>query len=462
MPDVRLPDGTVVKNVPEGMTQADLMRRIQQSRGVPMPSMPTPDTEAAASPEERNAIARGAGQAFLHNMLGIPDLAFTAGARMLTGQPLVEPPFANALAPEPANAPQPPVSLPQVGERVIPGIPTGQQAVAGIETAGRVAANPSQIGQVGQQFQQSMQHQQQAQQQQPGAFAVGETLGDIGTLVSGRLPFARSVTRAGGRAPRISNERAAATIETIAKEQPQLARQAAELVGSARLATPGATRLWKRLIESDAVSSLGRGLGKSFEAGLEGAVLAALQENDPAEVAGMAAGGQALASMLGTTLGIPTSMKGLVTRAVGYTVLLRFAQEFGPGENNLFTASDTVFDKLKWGLIVGTASQVAGGRFRGAPRGRMFAEDLPRVADTINAIPRGALISLANRVQGERDSGETTTIETLEILQNNPESLGRDFARRLDRAMQNGRLAEEIGELSDNPMFLRRLEEFDQ
>ena len=46
--DVRLPDGTIVRNVPDGITQPDLNTRIQASRG--KQPIQKPDFEQEAEP----------------------------------------------------------------------------------------------------------------------------------------------------------------------------------------------------------------------------------------------------------------------------------------------------------------------------------------------------------------------------------------------------------------------------
>ena len=50
--DVRLPDGTIVQNVPEGITQADLMSRVQASRSRQPAPTPAFEQEAAQTVNE--------------------------------------------------------------------------------------------------------------------------------------------------------------------------------------------------------------------------------------------------------------------------------------------------------------------------------------------------------------------------------------------------------------------------
>lgn len=252
---------------------------------------------------DRNALTRGFGEAFLDNLMGTPDLVLTGGTRMLTGQPLVEPPFA---PPNPEGTPEPPVKLPRVGERVLP-LPRGEQVMAGAEAAGRTLAGGESLPA---EYRGARIRQEAAQAQEPGIFGAGQVLGDVATLVTGRMPFARRLARRPQGLPRINDNQVADTLEAIGRSNPDLAPRVVELIGSARLASPGASRLWGRVSEK-----LGRAFRKSAEKGLEGAVLGALQENDPLTTGALAAGGQLATSIAGGAFGIPMSAKGLLFKA---------------------------------------------------------------------------------------------------------------------------------------------------
>ena len=292
------------------------------------------------------------------------------------------------------------------------------------------------------------------QQQRPGATMVGDIGGDVLTLAVGRQPFAKGLVENARGIPSITNKVTRDALETIAREQPELVPQIAEIIGSSRLAAPGAQRMYRRMVESGPVSSIIRGLGKGAEASLEGAVMAAIHENDPIVNAGLAGGGQLALSLSGTLLGVPTSMKQLALKAGGLFALFRVGQEFLPGDNSTYTATDSAFNKIAMALTLGATSQVLGGRFRGSEVvGRKFAEDMPRLADIINTIPRGALISLINRVQEEEANGESMTLNALDVLSRNPSLFPQHLRNRLERSLNNNSFPDEVKRLRDNEIF---------
>lgn len=502
MPDVRMPDGTVIRNVPEGTPREDLLRVMEMAAqqqgagqqqagqlGQNQQSLPTASAQPPASgqaptgggqpvPSQQqmrpatvqdnqagstfSTIADRGSRTFINNLLAAPSAmgdVLAAGAGGL--QTLIETPFTEGgfLERAKGNIEQQQDKFPASALRAIPrptfeGISAGVQAAPALAPGGETFAD-----EFTRQRAEIEQQQQQQSQQSPIASRTGEVVGDIATLAAGRQPFARRLSRSPATSSRVQSKTARDALETLAKEQPDLVPEVAKLIGSGRLATPGATRLWRRIAESDAVQSVARGAGKSLETGLEGAVLSAIKDNDPFMNAGLAAGGQALASATGTMLAIRPSLKGIVGMAAGYFTFFRLAQEFGTGENNMFSAADTAFDKMALGATLGLASQVAGGRFRGSSTlGKRFAEDLPKFSDALNSIPRGAILSITNQVQQEQEEGANITLPTLEALQTNPGIFSESIRNRLDRAMRTGNLASEIDKLSDNEAFLQTLE----
>lgn len=424
---------------------------------------PIQQSESASSGGLGTAVNFGV-RTFLNNLMATPS----ATGELLAGgaagvQTLAETPFQQG---EQGfgqrfseNLEQQQGQFPASALRAVPR-PTVQDVGAGMAAAPALMPGGQSPGEAFQEQRQRIARQeQQTREDHPIATMTGEIAGDIATLAAGRSPFASGLVRRSANRPVLQNKQAREALETLAREDPELVPQVAQLIGSGRLARPGATRLWRRIKESDPVKSVARGSGKTLEAGLEGAVLSAIKDNDPFVNAGLASGSQAAASMFGATLGVPSSLKGLAWRAVGYTALFRTLQEFGPGENDTWDATDTAFDKMALGLTLGTASQALGGRFRGARPGQRFAEDLPKISDAINTIPRGGLLSVANRIQQEREQGENTTLATLEALQTNPDAFSEATANRLDRALKNGNFAEEIEKLSQKSEFMRQLEE---
>lgn len=296
-------------------------------------------------------------------------------------------------------------------------------------------------------------------EQRPNATMAGEVLGDVATLGLGRQPFARNLVQRGSAVNSVADDATREALEIISRRNPGIAPQINELVSSGRLSDPGVNRLFRRVLDSDATRSVLRGLGKAGETSLEGAFMAALKDNDPVLNAGLAGGTQIGMSIASNLLGVPSSLKGLAARAVGYTAFFRLLQEFGPNENDLYDAADTTFDKMAMGLTIGLTAQMLGGRFRGSSGvGQRLAEDLPRLTDAINTIPRGTLISLANQIQTEQKEGRSLTLPALEALSTNPMAFPEALRNRLGRALENGNFAQEVKRMQDIEEFTKVLD----
>lgn len=296
-------------------------------------------------------------------------------------------------------------------------------------------------------------------EQRPMATGGGDMFGDVVSLALGRQPFAKSLVRNSSNIAGVADDATMEAIQTIARRNPQIAQQITEVVNSGQLSSPGAMRLYRRVLNSDATRSVIRGLGKAGEASLEGAFMAAIKENDPVVNAAMAGGSQIGMSIASSLLGVPTSLKGLATRALSYTAFFRLLQEFGTGKNDTYAAVDTTFDKLALGLTIGVTAQVLGGRLRGGSGlSQKLAEDLPRFTDAINSVPRGALLSFANQVQKEQEEGTSLTLPTLETLSTNPTAFPEAIRNRLSRALNNGTLPQEVQRMRDMQEFTDVLE----
>jgi hypothetical protein len=280
-------------------------------------------------------------------------------------------------------------------------------------------------------FQQAKEQQQaqteQAIEQNPIASALGQAAGDAATLVTGRAPLA------------------------VARRNAQL-RQAPK---TEQLA-PGAKQLARDIFQSDKMKSLKRATGKAAETGLEGATLAILNDGDPIETAGWVAGGQLVGS-LGLEV-FPPTKRGAVNFAVAVgsvATLLRFGQEFSPGENSVWTAVDQSFNKMKYGLIAGL-----GGAFVGAGRigtsqgatsfGRSLQRNAPAITDSITAIPRGMVVSMTNEILKDGNEEKVTALET---MAQNPERFDEAIQKRIERAIKKGNLPQEMDKLMKNERF---------
>lgn len=84
--DVRLPDGTVVTNVPEGITQSELMARVGKSREQPTAEIPPTDPPRfAAKVPEKNIIDEWILSTFGDKLAKFPDIQGSIPGRLIQG-----------------------------------------------------------------------------------------------------------------------------------------------------------------------------------------------------------------------------------------------------------------------------------------------------------------------------------------------------------------------------------------
>lgn len=351
-------------------------QEVSQMQELPMQEATSAEPEISSGA----AFGRAAIDRFVNNLLAIPSAV--ADATQVN-------PIATAGSLLRGEVPEPVVgSVPRI---------TTQDVGAALNV---VKEAPGMVAQgefnVGERFQQGKQRAEQAAaqraEQAPVATALGGVAGDVATIATGRAPFVRA-----------------------AAAKRQAAQAAPEIVKNL---DPGTRQLVERTLNSELFKRLARGLKRATETGLEGATLATLSDGDPVETAAFAAGGQMLGSF-GLTL-LPKTGKGLALfggTVVGMTAMTRLLQEIIPGGStgDLFKAGDIVFDKIKYGLILGAAGALAGaGRVnRGA-----LADNLPVIADLITTIPRGAVVSFWN--DWTRDPRVPALMKELET---NPELL---------------------------------------
>lgn len=477
--DVRMPDGTIIRNVPEGITRSELQRRLE---GRPRePEQNVVNTPALSSEHEamrdaaRSVGVRLAGGQETPGMQTRPDppaqqapqdgptfwgsFGRTALTRYLSNIGALPHLAANALTPRPVGEGQIPDPL-QLASAAIRGV-TGYDPTAAAEetrargglipriegtdilAASRTLAEPSTGEPMSARFRQAQANEEAAAQrmaqEQPAASMMGGLAGDAATLFTGRLPGARA-----GRTPTTPSPAAATT--------------------------PGAQRLATRVLESPAVQRLARGAGRSVETGLEGVALSILNDGDPLEVGALSAGGQMAGSIM------LTAGEGLVSGGVlkaglkiglaagAATSLIQLGKTALPGgKDYILESMEAGFEKVMFAMVGGMLGGLAGaGRLRtgsGAVRDK-FAEDVPRVAEFLTTIPRGATISFLNEVL----SSNTATQENIQAvyakLAEDPNYFGKATARRLDRAFRDERIsvAKTIDDLMDKRFFRERVD----
>jgi len=252
---------------------------------------------------------------------------------------------------------------------------------------------------------------------EPKATGFGDVGGDVLTALTGRLPFSKSIARA---------------------ESAILAKTFAESVTK-----PGTQRLLEQAFDSSAVRKLVRGAGRAGEAGVEGAILATLNDSDPQTVAAVAAGGQMAGSALLSTLKFGKNHP-ILSSAFGMAALIQLGAETIPGGSDSFIKSiEAGFEKVWWGIIAGaTATAVGTGRFRG----RNLAENWPRFTDAVAAIPRTSMISLISDYNKANPEEQQTINQVLQQLQQDPEFFGPEITEKLQQGFENGNLLELLRE----------------
>jgi len=430
--------------------QAALMQGGQQMRDRAMnlfsatqPQAPERIREMASRPPapkqdigKGEAFGRSAFDTFYSNIAGIPDLvaSIAANAPAMRGA-------ANATG----------MQLPQIGQRgIVPGIPETEDIMAVGQLAGESAGalatgNMDQFTPFSQAKGQQQEKNIQAREQNPAFSFLGDILGDAATLATLRAPIAK------GR-----------TMQHIAAKPVDMAfGKAAE----SAFMKPGARRAMTRWFAGDNAQTFYNRIGRIAETGLEGAVLTYLsQEDDPLRTAAYAAGGQAAGSMaLGLATMVPKA--GLVgagttiLAAAGiWTALAQFGKTITPGGNNYILPSiESAFDKVAIGMGLGVLAGIAGaGRFT-----NQFAEDFPRIADSVTSSLRGATISGVNKVIQNSVEGDGRYESVINKLQSDPMYFGEAASNRLARSAVNGKFLQEIDNLMKNRTFKSKFEAMD-
>ena len=247
---------------------------------------------------------------------------------------------------------------------------------------------------------------------------AGEIGGDVLTLLTGRLPFAKGIN--------------IAETAFVAKKF------------SDSLTNPGVRKIVELVLDSKAVRALKRGTGRAVETGAEASVLSLLKGGDPLETAGFAAGGQLAGSV------ILTGIKGvgkhpILASAFGMAALIQMAKETTPGgPDNFIDSLEKGFEKVWWGLMLGAVSTLAGaGRLRGGD----IAKNLPKFTDALATSPRATSISLLKDYFNATPDEQNTIDATLTQLQQDPGFFGPEITNKLLKAMQAGNLTSALREV---------------
>lgn len=421
-PDVPIVDAQGNVAPPPGPTAAQML--LKRFRGT-QPAGTTPQ-----------AITAGIGERMMGNVAGLPqgllnlsNQAFANPVRGLLGQPE-----------------RPTTDL---------GLPTGREMASGVESAGMFGRSllpgGGEFEGLPQAFEQRMDFRNQMEQDRPGATQVGQFLGDVGTLATGRAPFVRGP---GG----VFDAKIASGLENAAKA-----------VNPSNLSTGGRAAM-QQVIKSDAFKTFSRAGGRAAETGIEGAMLAVMQDGDPIATAGLAAGGQLAASgALGMAAGavgipgelvarraddyVPKSLKGKAFAAVaGATVmggLILLAKQATPGgDDYTLPSNEAGFAKYAASFLLGATAGLAGKRTKAGG----ILETLPRMGDTILTIPRTGMIKLAQAAAEDPEMERAVVSITA-----NPTGFTRNELERFRETMDQDDPAAALRDLMNDEDFRQKL-----
>lgn len=424
--------------------------------GYPVPRNYTnPDSSA-------KAFARAGLERFTQNVTGLPDLALTAA--MVPANDAIQGVRNFGNLPELLGYPRTTQGpLPQMGERIIPGMPDAMDVFAGAQRLGEGAAALA-TGDMGQ-FKPDARAQQQfisegMVQEHPIATTAGNIAGDVATLGGLRAPI--SAERA---LSQVAHKRTLLTKEAqqAAAKESLVANPAADLTALGFEFAPSLSSAIKSLPKtSKGFATLLNRTGRSAEAGLEGAVLSILNDGDPLETAAFAAGGQAAGSVaLGMLTGLFSGNfaqvgTNLAIGAVSVGATLQLLKSVTPGGQDFSLESiESGFNKVALGIAAGALAGVAGA---GRVTSKFPVSAFPKLADALTSIPRAATISVLNDALNN-----TQTEKVIQQLAQDPNYFGPAAARRLERAFRNPDISinSVIEDLMEQKAFREKLAQLD-
>jgi hypothetical protein len=276
-------------------------------------------------------------------------------------------------------------------------------------------------------FPAAVEAERQRAEENPLATSAGRTAGDAASLLA---------LRPGDRIREILKLRQ--TAEPTARRSRLLVRERGE-VEDAR------TRLDK------ATEALKPWLGRSAEAGFDGAVVSALGDGDPVATAGWSAGIQA-------TGGAALAAKNWVWRNPGkslFTMILasEIFKAVAPGPQNIAESKDEAVRAFvgAWGLAA--AAGLAGS---GRPTGAIMR--------SLSTVSRGSIASLVTQLQEASADGKDEYAKVLDQISKDPDYFGRETRQRLERAAQSEKpraLLNEIDALMNSTRFKKLFDEIE-
>jgi uncharacterized protein YjbJ (UPF0337 family) len=256
------------------------------------------------------------------------------------------------------------------------------------------------------------------QAQYPIATGVGDVVGDVATLAEGRAPLTTGLRKF---------EYGAA--KNVAKGKTLY--EAAPFASKADLL--------QTVSQSPGFNAFKRGLGRTGEAGVEGAALGLLHNQDPVEAAGFTAGAQGATSMVSDILTrkfvkLPSRV---ATFAVNAGVLSAALYGLGvalPGEVKDYEAQKGAVQKMLWGYGLGGIIATVSTRGRSGA----VSASMPHVIDALASAPRNAMqsvmIDYLNRDPAKRQDLQTK----ITTMYQNLDKLSQQQIRDLSAAFNSG------------------------
>lgn len=399
------------------------------------------ESQSSQMPVE-GAFSRSAAKRFVNNMMAAP--------RQLIGEPIGE-----TLALGGAAVEEGLERIPFIGPKIAGDVPfserrqrnrelfpasgfldTPQPTVEGIVASGRSIPSLLPGGETPSESFEKNKLIVDLQDQENAALApfqtiAGELVGDALSLFGFRSPIA-------GRLNQMENR-----------------LKAPELFFKAGTQTPTRAQFWlNSTILRPSMKKLGRGIGRSVEAGVEGAMLDILHGDDSLETAAFAMAGQSIGSAsLGVAEGIggkifgrsaPFALK-VAGSALAVGSIWQLMQSATPGgEDDLVNSIESGFDKVKWGLVMGSLAGMMG---TGRLRGREISIQHPILADAITALPRGSMISLITHFREGDEAEQQLMMSAMNQITQNPEAFEEDSLRRINEAINKGDYSAIVNEL---------------
>lgn len=316
-----------------------------------------------------------------------------------------------------------------------------EQAPDSAEIMGGVAAGAQAVsgegGQSAEEMTQTFRDRRlQQRQEQPVATELGGATADALSVLGMRQPFVRGPRR---QAMREFKQPGSAVPPNPTTDMP-----------------PGVRRQVRQMMESDLSTALRTGAKQTGSAGLEGSIVALLNDGDPAQMAGFAAGAEATRNML--TSGakhIIRSPAGVGGALITGTALWQMMKEGTPGGNDYILESfETSAEKMLGTLALGGLSLAVGG----AKPSRKLQENIPVLADAINSVPRNVVNSLANSLLSYEEPPSADVDAAFQAFVRNPNTFGQTARRRLERSFQSDKTdpRAEIEHLLDNSESFRQ------